>query len=663
METFLSGPDWANVIAEAARKFWIADDLWHSPHDRYTTFRSRLGPYVFANWIFFDFQFEPRRCIINAFLENASGLSAGELGYFRAMQGTALRLYEVTDLHVDESITLRELMSGDFVRVGVKGLRPTLRGPRWEWIAARIVLRGVSGYPELIGSTEILPFVGMSARDSTLVDELRKMHDELREVRPELDERERWGVISPRLFAAWCRWTSRPQPVISKADDRPLEMVAVYFDVVDPDRLASTLDGAGSFLRKATNVAGKWWTWIDPGRGLEGRESPPVPMGWVQLFHRCLILHANSLDRSTHGRGLLTKLAGQLLHHRETTRKTVSDEAATRQHIEDGQITADPPSERSNTALDEVENALIKYYQRWLDRELPEFDGKTPRQAANSPELRGSLVLLLKDLERDYETALAHDELAYDPTWIREQLNLDADLQAAGKPNRENPRAAHESRVEPMPSLRILANKIVEESRRQRSRDPSPFTRSDLHEITSGHFDLSVFNEKLMTWLETLCNFHCYGCRTFLFNQFTSAKLGVTEADFAGSDNLHGAPFPSFAVLFTDRSALRDAERIMCRDPHARLRSWVLQSVTAHITETKRGNARHLRIIFGCDALDGQQFPDLLLAELSFQPGATVHQILDGFGPVVIGGPVRRLVQIALHAIICLSTILSNPAS
>lgn len=212
-------------------------------------------------------------------------------------------------------------------------------------------------------------------------------------------------------------------------------------------------------------------------------------------------------------------------------------------------------------------------------------------------------------------------------------------------------RAAHVSRVEPMPSLRILAAKIVEESRRQQSRDRSPFTRSDLHEITRGHFDLSVFNEEFLTWVETLCNFYLYGYRTFLVNQLSSAILGVTDPDpdFVDGDNLYGAPFPSFAVLFTDPSTLRAAERIMCSDANARLHNWVLQSVTAYITETKLGNGRHIRIIFGCD--DGQQFPGLLMAEFGFRPGATVREILESFGRVDIGDPVRGLVQIALHAI------------
>lgn len=51
-------------------------------------------------------------------------------------------------------------------------------------------------------------------------------------------------------------------------------------------------------------------------------------------------------------------------------------------------------------------NHLARHYRAWLDDAIPALDGKSPREAARSPSLRGKLVELLHGLEGQYEHAL-----------------------------------------------------------------------------------------------------------------------------------------------------------------------------------------------------------------------------------------------------------------
>lgn len=653
---FLARPGWADVVAKAEREFWIVDDVWSSSSERSSQIRSVASPGVLENWLFFDFEFEPRRTVVDAFLESTPGLSAGEQRYLRAMRHSSLQLYELVDIHVGKSITFRGLLSGEFVRVAAKG-PPIFRSPKWERGAARFVPRDSAGQPEFNKSCEMLPFSSMSARDTTLADDFRKMHDELREARPDIDEVRRWGMIVPRLHAAWCRWFSRPQPIVAKDDGDPLEIATVYFDVIDPDRVATALDGTRVFMRKTRRATGQWWIWIDAKREVEGRESP-MPMGWAQLVAgRRLALHVSSLNRAGQGRQLLEGLVGQHLRYRQTTCKAVSDDAATRQRIKDGKIWASQPSELSSTALAEVELATIQYYERWLDEQLPELDDKTPRQAAESPELRPRLVPIVKDFEREYESALEGNDPGYDPTWLREALNLDADLEAAGKPPRTDPRPAHASSVEPMPTTVAVAEEIIKVLRRKQRLGPAICRADVLEVVQSRGLDLSSWKEDQLHWIEALCNFQLHGCKLLRVDEATSWKIGETDFLNFDGDDLR-APFTSFAALFTDRYAARLAERVFAADPDTRLHGcWVLRSVTAYITETIHEDARHLRIAFGCDALYGQQAPDLLFQELVVRPNAKIEQLL-----ATVQGPLRRLVRFVLNLLLAMG-IQRHPSS
>lgn len=79
-------------------------------------------------------------------------------------------------------------------------------------------------------------------------------------------------------------------------------------------------------------------------------------------------------------------------------------------------------NERTPPAEQQVSEHLVRYYRAWLDEPLPLFHGKTPRQAAQSPDLRGRVLELLHALCSQYEHALIIGGAAYDPSWLWAEL-------------------------------------------------------------------------------------------------------------------------------------------------------------------------------------------------------------------------------------------------
>lgn len=246
----------------------------------------------------------------------------------------------------------------------------------------------------------------------------------------------------------------------------------------------------------------------------------------------------------------------------------------------------------------------------------------------------------------------------FDPTWIREELNLEAEFE----PLVGRPQPAHASNVGPMPALVAAARVVAERIRRERLVDTqSLICRSDLdHDLTVRalavqHVD-RLTREELFGWIEELCNFQLHWRRVFQVHESTSWMLGATDLDLNGEDLR--LPFVSFAVVFTDRYALGLAERALSHEPSARLRGRILRSVTAYVSQTSRGEDRQVRIALGCDALDGQ-FPSLLARELIVRPEAKLDEILDSHVPgelsvvdATADGLVRRLVRLVFNVIL-----------
>lgn len=664
---FLDGPGWPEVVVEAEGLFW--DNVEDDRPGMAATATQALDENsqgAFEAWLFYDFQLEPGRHLVDAFLESTSDLSSAERQYLRAMKRTSMRLYEVTDVRPGESIMLRDLFNDELVRVHERS--GSQRLPCWTWVAARINPRGASGQPEIDGG--MLPISPM--RHEQLMDQLEKELDWWATHVPEGEERDRWGELVPLMHATWR--SPLPLPRMVNYDGDPMVLTKVRFEVADPERLVVALDGARSLERDDSPDAdaGRMkWAWSGTGR--DRKES--VTFGWFELCEAVLELHTNSVERGERGRKLIARIGAELARYQVTVTEDVGG-AVERSLAKGPPATSAPPvsPQLRDQLQDATEEFMAEHYERWVDEQLPALDGATARQAAaGSAAMRGRLIALIKGLERMYEDGLAKGEAAYDPTWIRDELALADDLDADRVP-RPAPQPAHASLVEPMPAIVTAARTIVERLRRERGTSfDATISQAELdsdlvaRSLVRDHVDAvddPTEQDERRAWLEILCNLELHLRKLFWVDESLAWMLGATELDLSGDDLR--MPFASFAIVLTDRYALGLAERMLSREPRARLRGRILRSLSVYVTQTsdQHDDQRHVRVCFACDAQDGQ-LPCLVVRELVIRPEATLDEILDSTAPgpssplepVFAGSPVRRLLHLVFNTVLYASSM------
>ena len=153
-----------------------------------------------------------------------------------------------------------------------------------------------------------------------------------------------------------------------------------------------------------------------------------------------------------------------------------------------------------------------------------------------------------------------------------------------------------------------------------------------------------------------MVNLDLHRRKIFWVDAALSYMLECTDVDLAGRDLR--TPFPSFALVFTDRHALSLGERLLSRSSDDPLRGQILRVATAYVTQRHRGDRRVLEIVFAFDAL-GADLPSLIRHEVPADGDASVRAFLESVAPgVVIDGaprvtsPERRLLRLALNAIL-----------
>jgi len=118
---------------------------------------SSMSEQILDDWFMFDRPLETGETVIERFLgAHGARLTRGERAHLQALKSSTVRLYEVEELSPGESLTLVDLMEGGRLTVQEKlGSRSLHRS---DWIAARVVVPGASGKPELEGLMEITMF-------------------------------------------------------------------------------------------------------------------------------------------------------------------------------------------------------------------------------------------------------------------------------------------------------------------------------------------------------------------------------------------------------------------------------------------------------------------------------------------------------------------------
>ena len=614
---------------------------------------SRLSNDAFEMWFAFDFPLDDGRLVVDRFLEEHPGLSTGERAYLQILGGTAMHLYEVVDALPGVSLTLRDVLEGDQVTVRERLGSRTIN--RFDWLAARIVPRGASGQPEIeAGLFDIPPLLHQAVRS-----QLSSFREAFLRERPGVGVGAFYKEMAPFFHDAWVGAILEPPvPELRNTDGEQMVVTRVIFDVLDAPALVRSLDGKEGIERVDESA----WGWSG-----KNQRDEPVSLGHLEHRDRSLIVETNSVERGERGRSMIESLAGSAIRHRATTHEDLARRV--RESLRPGarQETSErsgaeelPPGVAEALAL----NHYARHYRAWLDDSIPALDGRTPREAARDSAMRPRLAELIGGLESMYQRALKGGFPAYDPSWMWNELGFE-DHAAPKHP----PPLAHERAAEMVPGSGELSRRVAEQLRREPGfEDAVTVLRED---GLRANLDLQRFLREregrldsapgypppaLSPFLRLMVNFELHRRKTFWVDESLAYMLDHTDLDVAGRELR--VPFPSCALVFTDRHVLSLAERMLAGDGTCPLSGQILRVATVYVTEERLGEARTLEICFALDAL-GADLPHLVHHTIALEDDSPVETYLDSVAPRITvepaipdSNPLRGLLRVAINAIL-----------
>ena len=604
------------------------------------------------HWFSFDRRLPDGQFVVDRFfVERGGTLTSGEALYLRAMRASSMRLYEIEDSRPGESLSLRDLLEGDGVTVQERLGSKTLH--RFEWIAARVVAGSASGKPELEGVLHVSELMHQGVRD-----QLRRHREDFLSDDP-ADLLEFYKEM-PRFFHdAWMgSLLEPPVPNLATTDGDVMVKTNVSFEVSDPTAVERALDADDAFARPEPKR--KRWIWS--GKNPKGDD---VLFGELWLSEGALVLETNSIPRGERGRGLVERMAGGDIRHRGTLHQDLQRLA--REGLKDGagdEPRLRPDEKESEWLTPEVKEALTldhlaRHYRAWVDEPVPAIDDLTPREAARREGMRPRVVELVHGIELLYQRALAMGEPAYDPSWMWAELGL------ADETVPHPPPLAHERVAQLVPGSGELCRSIAEQRRVRPGFDdrstlfPPAELRMNLEGqrlVRGWEGGAGAGGPPLWPLLERIVDFELHRRKSFWVDEALAFLLAQTELDAVGRELR--APFPSFALVFTDRHVLSLCERLLAREQGNPLAGHYLEVATVFVTEQSTGDGREFALWFALDAL-GSDLPQLLHHRLPLTEEGQVQVHLEGVAPrpriepaMPDVDPLRCLLRVTLNAIL-----------
>ncbi|MGD9247688.1 MAG: SEC-C metal-binding domain-containing protein [Desulfobacteraceae bacterium] len=624
---------------------------------------------VYDMWLYVDHRLSKNAYLVDRFLEQNPSISPGERLYLELLRNSTMRLYEIVDLSPGESVTLRDVLNDN--RTTVHEQQGSRSMHKYGLIAARIIAFGPSGKPEMeMGVFQIPDLIR-----KPVISQLTSHHKAYRRKHPQARETEFFKEMTPFLHDAWISCILNPPiPRMTNTDGEDIVETSVRFAVDDSVCLEAAFDGAKAIER---TLEGKS-TWIWTGNN---QKEKPVTLGQLILKGKTLTLTCNSTQRAERGRHMIEAMAAGAVRYRTTVRENL--EKKLREAIRSGAAT-DPFPESSNeeTLPRDVQEALVldamgRHYRNWLDEKIPALDDYTPREAAADAALQPKLFDLMHGLEGFYQKALQDSQPAYDPSWMWKELGF-KDRFRADYP----PPMAHERMASMVSGLGRLCRGVAEQIRKQPGFDDAS-TLTTIEDIRM-NLDIQRFLrdigagkvasqnppptsiENLTAHMAYTINFELHRRKTFWVDDSLAYMLAKTNLEIPGSDLR--APYPSFALVFTDRFVLSLGERMLSIEPECPLAGHFLRVVTVYVTTEHQDPDRSLQLCFAFDAL-GADPPHLVTHEMMLRSDSLIRRApknpplieIEGLDAVPFADPFRQLLHITLSAILYATSASVSP--
>jgi len=242
------------------------------------------------------------------------------------------------------------------------------------------------------------------------------------------------------------------------------------------------------------------------------------------------------------------------------------------------------------------------------------------------------------------------------------------------EPTTTIPPLAHELMYRRVPGLRAATESAARDMRQAGWTESTLFDpmqlldRSTIGEFLTRHARALIaagWNREAAIGDSNLLSIHAFSIltyelhrkKTFWVDESLAFMLGCTRLDVRGEG--FRLPFPSFALVFTDRETLGLAEAVARSDPHATVCGLPLRSLTVYATQLPATPAAlGLHLAFLLDA-ETDTWPWLITRDLEIQPDDTLDDIIESRfadaqnpDPIFRSAELRQLVELVVNAIL-----------
>jgi hypothetical protein len=385
--------------------------------------------------------------VLDVFLkEKGASLPKEDKDYWQGLRDSYMGIYEVTNIVLDESITLRSIIKHDPGEVTVKEKKATHGLAIWDTIGARVVTTPEGNY--LSGGALLLSTDTASAvkEQIELISNVMLSKEFLEQLRsettdPKLAVKKMW--VKEIAYGWFQEATQKPSPLqLFNKDHDKLQFCTLEFPIVGPKKdvvkILDNLPELSSFhLENVKDV----WVWPvqqeSAPRKKKGSDSDDAHYfetliqdhqgksfsvyAEAKIKRKKLIIDVNSVQRANITEDyfkshLKNKIGGAVVikHDLNKLPAHLADKKAPQLDIS--------PEEEAKL----IKNFYDDHYARWIDLPLPALDDQSPRQASKSKKGRQKLIPLLKHMENSENKKPKADrqDYRYDFTWMFGELGI-----------------------------------------------------------------------------------------------------------------------------------------------------------------------------------------------------------------------------------------------
>ena len=406
--------------------------------------------------------------VVDLFMKKRGALLTGvEKEYLRSMRNSYMSLYEVIDIDLDKSLTLRNLLEDkEPITVFEKSLTRCI--DKWQILGARICDEG--GKPVLAGGCLLIE----RKASKELIAFIRELHDSgMSQIRAGKFGKDNQKDIenSERLMKVmWVKEIANAymEDVYDKlnrkikfqnTDGHDIQYCTMEFTLnSDFSDIAASLDKISDFDKDEDSKIRKFWNWyeftdkaallkqksekstkqktitasddnediqyIEVQLNSKNFDRPARNLGTIELLKNKLVAQANSRERAEILEEKLYKALGEKIGKSKWKLEDLSNN----KKVESSTTTNVTPNISEMTEI--VHKMFREHYEQWVNTPLPILNNKTPMEMCKTPSGKEKVIDLLKDIENCQRLMERQQNIAkpMDFKWLWKRFGLERDV-------------------------------------------------------------------------------------------------------------------------------------------------------------------------------------------------------------------------------------------